>query len=543
MKNKIFITILALIGTVCFAFGFSACGERNESIYYLYDNGEYIKSEYIALGDGSWSDSHGMEGSYEINDGFIYLYIKSFGRQTLYKKGGTGSDKLVLEGLSGVTTYCKEGTALPHSFGKWQVAVEPTCTRSGVKMRSCACGEIERLPIFALGHDTTGDNIDFLPATCKRAGRISGLCDRCGENVDEELPVDPNAHYIERGKSTDVCSGCGVALASSLKFQIFSKYAVLSEIYGTSVTVPTMYAGKPVTQIANIAFAKCENLTSLTIPESITYIDLDGDEFAKCPFFTAITVAEGNGVYSSEDGTLFNKSKTVLIRVPTGKKSVRIPDGVTRIDDNAFNYCDKLESIEVDENNSVYLSRDEIVYKYNDEGLPRITIVPLAIKGSASIPEGVTSVNGEAFRGRAELTGISIPDSVTSIGERAFKDCTSLQSVTIGNKVTAIGGYAFRNCKSLAEISIPDGVISVGNGAFAGCTNLKNVAIGKGVTAIGSGAFAGANLESVTFENSVGWEAIESSYSYGRTEISLSTPEQNASLLSAYKYHEWIRKQ
>lgn len=51
-----------------------------------------------------------------------------------------------------------------------------------------------------------------------------------------------------------------------------------------------------------------------------------------------IIVEEGHESYSSEDGVLFNKDKTVLLAYPDGKKdaSYAVPDSVIQIEDGAF---------------------------------------------------------------------------------------------------------------------------------------------------------------------------------------------------------------
>lgn len=66
----------------------------------------------------------------------------------------------------------------------------------------------------------------------------------------------------------------------------------------------------------------------------------------------SINVSEGNSNYLSCGGVLFDKSKSVLIKYPDGKKdtSYIIPDGVTSIGDGAFMYCESLKSITIPEN-------------------------------------------------------------------------------------------------------------------------------------------------------------------------------------------------
>lgn len=121
-----------------------------------------------------------------------------------------------------------------------------------------------------------------------------------------------------------------------------------------------------------------------------------------------------------------------------------------------------------------------------------------------TLPDGLTSIGGEAFRECSGLTSITIPNSVTSIGSSAFENCSGLTSVTLGNSVTSIEYYAFYGCSSLTSVTIPNSVTSIGDRAFSWCSGLTSVTIPNSVTSIGYRAFRYcSSLTSVTLGNNV----------------------------------------
>jgi hypothetical protein len=315
---------------------------------------------------------------------------------------------------------------------------------------------------------------------------------------------------------------------------------------GGNVIIPYTINGLPVTGIGDYAFAGCNSLTSVTIPDGVTSIgfrafngcplndvtipnsvtSIGYDAFGACTSLTSISVGTLNSAYSSVEGVLFNKTQTTLVQYPAGiaATSYSIPNNVTSMGDYAFGGCTSLSSVTIP-------ARVTIIGEWAFCGCSSLT--------NLTIPNSVTSIGQEAFDWCTNLTSITIPNSVTSIGDYAFYGCTSLRSVTIGSGVTSIGTNAFFYCFSLTAITvdaansfyssvdgvwlnksqttliecpggktgaytIPNGVTGIGGFAFAYCTSLLSVTIPSSVTSIGSEAFWSCiNLTSVTIPDSV----------------------------------------
>ena len=109
-------------------------------------------------------------------------------------------------------------TAHTHAFGEWTVTTPATCTKDGVKTRTCACGETETRAIPATGH-SFGEWTVTTPATCTEDGVKTRTCSACGETETQTIPatghsfgewtVTTPATCTEDGVETRTCSACG----------------------------------------------------------------------------------------------------------------------------------------------------------------------------------------------------------------------------------------------------------------------------------------------------------------------------------------------
>jgi uncharacterized repeat protein (TIGR03803 family) len=188
----------------------------------------------------------------------------------------------------------------------------------------------------------------------------------------------------------------------------------------TSLTIPNS-----VTDIGDYVFEYC-GLTNVTIPNSVTSI---GDyAFSGCPL-TSVTIP--NGVTSIRDS--FSDCSSLI--------NVIIGSGVTNIGDQAFSQCTSLMAIDVSVDNNSFLSVDGVLFDRSQTTLIQFPVGSGAT--SYSIPNGVTKIGDDAFRDCPSLTSVTIPNSVINIGDSAFSDCLSLTSVYFQGNAPISGANLF----------------------------------------------------------------------------------------------------
>ena len=373
-------------------------------------------------------------------------------------------------------------------------AVMPTCTQTGLTQGShCSvCGEIlVAQEIISNRHTEVID--EEVKSTCTQTGLTQGShCSVCGEILVAQEIIPSTHHYVsvftkEDGYIKHTCSNCGDSYITDVVPRYFEVTEKNREMVGytgeanESLVIPAVFENDGtwyrVESIDDYAFNCCRNLTSVTIPNSVTRIG--NYVFGDCNNITSITIPDG--VTSIGDGAFQECDSLTSITIPDGVTSIgfaaflfcrsltsiTIPVSVTSIGERAFE-CGELESIIVVNGNPVYYSEGNCIIERESK---------ILIQGckNSIIPQDIIEVGRYALARHGGLTNIKIPNSVIIINWYAFAWSHNLTSLTIPDGVTVIGYCAFECCSNLTSITIPDSVTSIGYAAFSECNSLTSI--------------------------------------------------------------------
>ena len=257
------------------------------------------------------------------------------------------------------------------------------------------------------------------------------------------------------GNDTAVVSVNSTLTSGNYQYKVLDDNTIcISRYIGEeeNITIPAKINGLTVTTIGKGAFVQT-GMGSLNIPASIT--DIKPNAF-KLSGFNKIEVDKNNSNYTSINGVLFSKDKTVLFAYPkeNSATSYIIPDGVKIIESTAFMGASNLNNI--------------------------------------VIPDGVTTIKENAFYLWSNLKNVSIPTSVKSIGRDAF-------DFSVCSKVN--NGYYISNCLIGADneingnFTIKDGTRLVADSALRGIENLESITIPASVEIIGDCALLNFSID------------------------------------------------
>jgi len=229
----------------------------------------------------------------------------------------------------------------------------------------------------------------------------------------------------------------------------------------------------------------------------------------------AVNVPAANTNFKSENGILYNKTKTYLYFYPKNKAGAyTMPDtlsdtyyyafqnakGITEINapdtmrylnpSNNFVNTPALKAINIDENNQWYSSVNGVLYSKDQK---RLYKVPDAYAGDVTLPETVTNIDDNyTFNNCTGIKKLTIPaatglwdyvfDGVKSITEISISpDHTGYASVN-GCMINPAKDYVYAIPKGAATVTIPDNIVSQGrirDAALCNCPNLVTLNLSK----------------------------------------------------------------
>ena len=316
-----------------------------------------------------------------------------------------------------------------------------------------------------------------------------------------------------------------------------------------------------VTSLSAGIFYNAYALTSITIPDTVTSMDANGDQFANCTAVTSVTLSKN----------LTELPKTAFF---TCKSLKHLPDlsNVTSVGTSCFAGCAALEEMVIPEsltfvgaNAFARSSLTEITVLGDPTGLDSAFYNSLNL--TTFVAPKLTTIGKQMFQGCTALVNFIVPDNVTLIGERAFQGCTNLKtltfpasykaetlsfgltpfvscpafegyviedgasivrtedgtllagggkvlvslprdfkgtSYTVPDGVETISDYLFYKNTTIMSVTLPASLKKIGTAAFQGCTKLTSIALPDGFTTLGEHAFDGCSgLKTVTFGQSL----------------------------------------
>lgn len=201
-------------------------------------------------------------------------------------------------------------------------------------------------------------------------------------------------------------------------YYIVSRTTMPFKEHVTEFTIPDMFQGLPIKEIADRAFEHCTALTRVVLGSNI--VRIGAYAFMDCANLSEVEFNDGL-LSIGADAFLEDASITSLV----------LPNSINLIENSAFKGCSSLESI--------------------------------------NIPTGLNEVRHSMFFGCESLKSLTMHDGIASIGHALFSG-SGIEEFTFPSRITEIPMTVFYNCKAVKSVTVPSTVKSIGMGAFQSCS-------------------------------------------------------------------------
>ena len=278
-------------------------------------------------------------------------------------------------------------------------------------------------------------------------------------NVDADNPNYRSIGGILFSKDTATLVECPTSKNGTITPPPNTRHiAPLAFAYCQAITGIILPEG--LTSIGRWAFVNNSNINNIIIPSTVSHIE--ACPFTNCPSLDNLSIAEGNTYYYMDGMSIYSVGGDTLLSYHKSADSVFLPSSLRVVNGFAGN--------------------SNVRYVH--------------------IPEGVNTIGEEAFNG-STLESINLPTHMTLIDEWAFYYCESLTRVGMPATLDKMGQGCFEGCTHLASIDIPNGLQIIPQSAFFACESLSDISWGDAVEIIDTVAFAGCAFEEITLPSTL----------------------------------------
>lgn len=363
-------------------------------------------------------------------------------------------------------------------------------------------------------------------------------------------PFDANviSHTYENGRGVIKCDG---------PIKIINGFVFGSDMF---TNINSLFLPNSIHTIGGGAINGI-SASELRVPDSLEFVDYYGINIP--------TLERFRGKNVSDDGRCIVVNGVIMAYAPKGIVNYTTPLGAKAINGYVFMRCNELENIIISDGieelgvdlfsscenlRTITLPKSlKTLWSYMVHHCPNIegfygnpefitddhkclirkepfygniiTLDYFAGKGvlEYAIPEGIESIECDAFISAKELTTLTIPSSLKFVRPEAFRFCDNIETligeecVSTDKKGIAIGDkyYCLVAKKGVTTYFVPEGIKAIASEAFSECPELQEIIVNDDVEYIHSYAFAfnsnlkkvvlPKNLKGIQGDNSCDW--------------------------------------
>lgn len=262
--------------------------------------------------------------------------------------------------------------------------------------------------------------------------------------LEDGVPLVANSMFYSCSSLQDVAIPSSVKLLGARSFQNCTGLTSVNLNEGLCKIGESAFQGcvglramsfpESLNSIGNTAFSGCTSLSTVSFPWGIGEVGVGA--FSGCSV-KSMLFNNGNGEF------LDQFSKESLRTLFLGKSAGGITGGL-------LSDCSALETIMTASTNPNYCTDDGVLY---DKAKTTLIKYPCALANMTyTIPLSVRAIDESAFAYASSLNRLNFAGAIDSIGNAAFDWCLGLQTITFSGQVGTIDDGAFMVCPSLESL-------------------------------------------------------------------------------------------